>query len=278
MDRAVEVSVVVPAYRAARIVGATIRRLHAVLTERRETAEILIVDDGSADGTGDVARGAAADLGLADDHGPVRFRLLTLPRNRGKGRAVREGMAAAHGRLCVFTDADLAFGTEGFLGVLDALREGQPVAVASRFVKGATVLVPSEQVSILLRRHLASRLLNLAARIGFGVRARDTQAGLKGFSRPVVDAVFPALRTNRFGFDTEIFALTARAGIRPAEVPVRYRFGGKTTSVSLLRDGAITLWDLLAVRLRLWTGGYREAVRALQDVAAAQTVDAQDQR
>ncbi len=173
-------------------------------------------------------------------------------------------MLVARGEICIFTDADLAFGTEGLKDVLAALRAGAPAAVASRLVPDATILVSSGQVGVLLRRHVASRCLNYTVRVAFGIQTQDTQAGLKGFRRPVVDALFPSLRAHRFGADTEIFALLIRAGLKPVEVPVRFRFGGKSSSVHLLRDGLVTMRELVALRFRLWSGTYGPTIAALR--------------
>ena len=261
----IEISVVTPAFRAEASIGDTLASLIPLLREETARAEILVVDDGSPDHTADAARKAVEAAGLTADEGPVSFHLLRSDRNRGKGHAVRQGMLQAQGQICIFTDADLAFGTTGFLDLLSALRGGAAAAVASRLVKGASVLVPSHQVGVLLRRHVSSRCLNLLVRILFGIRTRDTQAGLKGFRRPVVDALFPCLRTNRFGADTEIFAVLIRAGLRPVEVPVRFRFGGKSSSVHLLRDGLVTLRELVALRFRLWSRAYSPVIATLKN-------------
>lgn len=262
----VEISVVIPAYQSETVLGATLATLTSLLGQETSRSEILVVDDGSRDRTAEVARAAAAAV-----DGTVDIEVLESDRNRGKGHAVRQGMLRAGGGICIFTDADLAFGTTGFLDLLAALRAGAPAAVASRLVEGASVLVPSHQVGVLLRRHVSSRCLNFLVRSLFGIRTRDTQAGLKGFRRPVVEALFPSLRTDRFGADTEIFALLIRAGIRPVEVPVRFRFGGKHSSVHLLKDGLITLRELLALRFRLWSRFYAPVIAALKAKAPSPT-------
>ena len=127
MDQpSIEISVVIPAYQAESAVGQTIETLVPFLRRETSRAEILVVDDGSRDRTGEVAQRSAEAAGLTQDEGSVSFRLLRNEANRGKGHAIQKGMLQARGDVCIFTDADLAFGTEGLKDVLSALRAGAP--------------------------------------------------------------------------------------------------------------------------------------------------------
>lgn len=229
-------SVVVPAYREATRIGGTVARLREALAplERAGGYEIVVVDDGSGDGTADAARAAGAD------------RVLAFETNRGKGAAVRAGMLAARGRTVAFTDADLAYPPEQLLGLLGRVEEGWDVVVGSRKHVGTTTLVRARRV-----RALASRAFNVLTELVLLGQYRDTQCGLKAFRSDVAKLVFSRARVDRFAFDVEVFHLAERYRLSLAEVPVDVA-NTATSTVRLGRDALRMLVDL--VRIRRWAG------------------------
>jgi glycosyltransferase involved in cell wall biosynthesis len=201
------ISLVIPAYNEALRIGRSLERAVAYLAPW-EPAEILVVDDGSADGTAEAVRACAARW--------PQIRCLSLPENRGKGSAVRAGILAAAGALVCFCDADLPITAAELQALVQRLQEGADVAIASRALR------PAEVTRAPLVRQGLSRAFNWVVRLGFGLSFRDTQCGFKGFRRAAARQLFAALATEGFTFDVETLVRAQALGLTVAEVPVRW--------------------------------------------------------
>ena len=241
MSETPSLSIVVPAYNEGRRLPGTLARVAAYLAATPEflPAEVIVVDDGSSDGTGAAAAAVRPPAGVA-------VRLVTLPRNRGKGAAVRAGMAASRGRRVLVTDADLAAPIED-VALLAAA--GADVAVGSRALRRE--LISRRQP---LPRDYLGRLFNLALRALGLTRFRDTQCGFKLLDGQLARRLAAELRLDGFAFDVELLARARRAGATLAEVPVRWHHVDGSR-VQPLRHGLRMFLDSLRVRLWLWTGG-----------------------
>jgi len=225
-------SVVVPAYNEARRLEDSLPPLLDLVTDAQ--AELIVVDDGSEDGTSAVA---AAHLA-----GVPRAKLLRLALNSGKGAAVRAGVAHARGRSIVFMDADLATDLRDLPALLDAL-DTADLAIGSRVIPGATVEGSTSA------RERMGRQFNRVARLVTGIDVRDTQCGFKAFRAPVAQLLFHLGVVDGFAFDVEILALARRMGYRIAEVPVHWRaVAGRR--VDVMRDPARMLRDVLLTQAR----------------------------
>jgi len=229
-------SVVIPAYNEAGRLPETLRALRGELDEMGETYEVIVVDDGSQDGTADTA------LELAS--GWPRLRVLRLPENRGKGWAVRAGMLAARGDLRLFTDADLSTPFDEVRRLRARLGGPVQVVIASRALPGSRIEVHQPRHRETMGRTY-NRLLQVVALPGL----HDTQCGFKLFTAEAAVACFEPLRTPRFGFDAEVLLRARRLGWEVAEVPVTWRHA-ENSRVSPLRDSVATLADLIKLRLR----------------------------
>jgi len=230
-------SVVIPAYNEAVRLPPTLRRLSAYLASRPH--EILVVDDGSRDGTADAARSTDCP-GL---------QILRTELNRGKGHAVRRGMLAARGERCLMTDADLSTPIEDLARLERSLDEGCDVAIGSRALPGADV-----QVHQPWYRENAGRAFNLMVRILALPDLRDTQCGFKLWRGEAARDAFGATRLDGFCFDVEALYVARKQGRRIAEVPVTWR-NDAGTRVGTLR-GMTAFLDLLRIRLNDWRGAY----------------------
>lgn len=196
--------------------------------------EVLLVDDGSTDGTADVARASASAAGLP-------LEVLSHERNRGKGAAIRTGVLAASGNPILVSDADLSTPLTEWIKLAQRLPT-HPVAIGSRAVDEN--LVRRKQP---FYRRLLGKSGNLLVRL-FAVRGiADTQCGFKLFRGDVARGLFRDARINRFAYDMEILHLAQRRGIAIAEVPVLW-FNSPDSRVSVLRDALPTLADLLRIR------------------------------
>ncbi|MER5601256.1 dolichyl-phosphate beta-glucosyltransferase [Streptomyces sp. NPDC002265] len=221
----VDLTVVVPAYNEEQRLGPTLDAITRCLDEpegRWGEWEIVVADDGSTDATRDIVT-ARED---------PRIQLIASPRNRGKGHALRIGVAASRGRRVLVTDADLAAPIEELEKLDKALGEGNAAAVGSRSVPGATI------------GHRQHRLRELLGRAGnFLIRSvavpgiRDTQCGFKLFDGDRARAAFAASRLDGWGIDVEVLQYFRRAGWPLAEVPVSWshQSGSKVRPLDYVR-------------------------------------------
>ena len=235
-------SVVVPAFREAAVIGETLAALRAGLAgvAPGDALELIVVDDGSGDATVECARAGGAD------------RVIELGRNRGKGAAVRAGMLAAVGEAVAFTDADLQYPPERIVAVLAGL-DGEVGAVVAR--RGRSGEAPLRRLGTRAVSRLARALVLGGAGAGEDLGA-DTQCGLKAFRRDVAREVFGRCRVDRFGFDVEVLLLLSLLGIPTAVETVEAAAGIRRSTVRVVRDGVGILRDLLGIRRRLRRGDY----------------------
>jgi dolichyl-phosphate beta-glucosyltransferase len=229
-------SVVIPAFNEARRLPPYLEEIIAYFEGRGAPYEIIVVDDGSRDGTADRVREVA---------GTAPVRVIPLAGNEGKGAAVRTGMLAAVGAFRMFTDADGATPISELKRLEAALLAGADVAIGSR-----TVHDPG--VSVVARRHrvVAGRLFNgLVARLGLP-DVGDSQCGFKAFTARAAEAIFGKLRTRGFGFDVELLMLARFYGFRVAEVAVSWadKPGSK---VGVFKTGPGMLWEIVRARIRM---------------------------
>lgn len=235
-------SIVIPAYNEVERLPPSLQRIVDFLHDRQIDAELLVVDDGSTDGTAAAAGALLAPLG-------ERGRVLCNPRNLGKGASVRLGMLTARGARVLFSDADLSAPIEELDKLERALDAGAGIAIGSRAVDRH--LIEGRQP---WHRDVMGRVFNLVAQVCAVPGIRDTQCGFKLFAAETVVPIFTRTRIDRFGFDIEVLALARRLGVRVAEVPVRWRdsAGSRVT----LAQGARAFLDPLRVRLGIALGRY----------------------
>lgn len=198
----------------------------------------MVVDDGSADGTADVARAAGV-------------RVLENPGNRGKGYSVRHGMLQAKGDWVLFTDADLSAPIDDLEKLWTAAgRADAAVAIGSRAIDRSLIGVHQP-----FFRETSGRFFNVAMRIVTGLPFHDTQCGFKLFERRAATAIFERQSLDGFGFDVEVLYIARRLGYLVLEVPVRWN-DVPGTKVSLLL-GMKGFLDPLKVRWNGIRGKYR---------------------
>jgi len=234
------VSVIIPAFNEQRCLGSTLRSVTGCLSEAWDY-EIVVVDDGSGDGTAAVARECAS----ADS----AIRLVQAGSHRGKGYCVRLGMRAATKRFRLVCDADLSTPIEE-LEMLYAWGErGYDIVIGSRAHPDSRIELRQS-----LFRETMGKCFNLVVRVLFGVRFRDTQCGFKLFSEKAA-SLFERQRIDGFSFDVETLVLAGRRGSRVKEVGVRWR-NDPDTRVNLVTHPARMLVDLIRLRVNLWRGIY----------------------
>jgi dolichyl-phosphate beta-glucosyltransferase len=241
-DPVPSLSVVIPAYNEEQRLERTIRDMMDWLRPRAERCEIIVVDDGSADGTSALVRRLERVFS--------ELRLIRLPLNRGKGFAVRTGVVNARGEHILFADADGATPMSELDRLQEALATGAAVAIGSRAMGAADVHVAAR-----LHRRLIGRLFHTMVSV-LAVRGfHDTQCGFKLFRADAAHDLFPRLRMNGFSFDVELLLMARRLGYAVAEVPVNWTHQ-PGSRINLITDSMRMALDLFIIRGRVWRGYY----------------------
>ena len=243
------ISIVIPAYNEADRIGRSLRAIAEYARGSSERFEVIVVDDGSTDGTSLLATQSFPRTPNA------QLRVLRYAPNRGKGHAVRYGLLAAQAPYAVFSDADLSTPISELPKLLKGLVDGDAdVTFGSRALDRSLIGVHQPR-----RRELGGRAFNLVLRLATGLPFWDTQCGFKAFRMNVCRPLVEAGTIDGFGFDIELLYEANRAGLRMREIAVRWDHcdGSK---VNFLRDGSRMLHDVLMVRKRGAHGFYDEGI------------------
>jgi dolichyl-phosphate beta-glucosyltransferase len=229
-------SIVVPAYNEENRLPQTLRQvLEWMARGNFSFLEVIVVDDGSRDGTASVVEALARE-------NPC-LRLLRNPGNRGKGYAVRHGMLEAKGEWILYTDADLSSPIAEMEKLCKAAREQDAgVAIGSRAVDRSLVEVHQPAL-----RELSGRCFNLVMRAVTGLPFRDTQCGFKLYRADAARKIFSRQKQDGFSFDVEDLLIAKKLGVRTVEVPVRWS-NVEGTKVQL-SQGIMSFLDLVKIRM-----------------------------
>ncbi len=227
-------SVVIPAYDEINRIGSTLTRMMEYLDGQDYTYEILIVDDGSTDGTLDLVKK------LSGDHEQVHS--YHYDGNRGKGYAVRYGMLKATGNYVLFSDADLATPIEEVEHLFEAMHKGSDIAIGSRDVAGSK-LEKRQSAFREFGGKVFNRLVQLTAVPGI----HDTQCGFKLFTGVACKNIFSRCLVDDFSFDVEMLYVARQLSYGIAEVPVRWHHV-EGSKVVYLRDTIRMLKTLLRMK------------------------------
>lgn len=229
-----DLSIVVPAYNEARRLPDALDRFAQWIRSLPWQVELVVVDDGSADGTSAAAAAHPCGCGV-----------IRLVRNAGKGAAVRAGMLEARGRVVAFTDADLPYRMHALEQAFTMIDEGR-----ADVVYGARDLLDSAMaVRRSAHRSLASVSFRMLTGLLISRHIRDTQCGLKAFSRRAAQEIFPRVHTNGFAFDAEAILVARRLGMVASRVPV-VLVNEAGSTVSLRRHAPQMLRDIVRAKLR----------------------------
>jgi dolichyl-phosphate beta-glucosyltransferase len=246
-------TIVLPAYDEAERIGPALDELFGYLRRRGDRAregspgsaglperiDVLVVDDGSTDGTADLVRSRPE----VTTDGVVRLGVLTVPHG-GKGAAVRAGMLAAEGDLVVFADADMATPPDQLPLLVTALAD-HDVALGSRIQADGSDMRASQPTY----RRLFGKGFHLLASAWVVGPVKDTQCGFKGFTRDAARDLFERQRITSIVFDVELIYLTRRRGYRMAIVPIHWydRRGSRMRASPML--ALRVAWDLFRIPL-----------------------------
>ncbi len=237
-----KLSVIIPAYNEEHRIGQTLIAVSEFLKNQPFASEILVVSDGSKDGTSFIVSNLKSQI--------PNLKLFVNHQNHGKGFVTRQGMLEATGDARLFMDADNSTTIEQVLPMLDCLGEGFDVVIGSIEVNGAKI---NEHAQWYRRAfgHWSKYLIRVVAGL-WGVH--DTQRGFKLFSAAAAEKIFLKATIEKFGFDIEVLALAKNFGYKIKELPVVWNNAGDS-KVSLKSYMEVFI-DLLRIRWNLWVGKY----------------------
>jgi dolichyl-phosphate beta-glucosyltransferase len=237
-----DLSLVIPAYNEEQRLGKTLRQDIAYLSQLERSWEIVVVDDGSYDQTAMIAQGYVNQQRHS-------VRLLRLPRNRGKGAAVQLGVMNAVGHYIIIADADNATPIEEVGRFLAEAKEDE-IFIGSRYVESANIKKKQSKWRVRL-----GRMGNVLIRFFLIDGISDTQCGFKLFPAAIAKDLFSRQRVDRWGFDMEILSIAQAMGIPIREKGVTWQ-DVPGSRLRPLRDATRTLFELIVIKINLWSGIY----------------------
>jgi dolichyl-phosphate beta-glucosyltransferase len=236
-----ELSIIIPAYNEESRLPATLEQIASYIGSSGRETEVLVVDDGSKDGTAGVAEYFQIKI--------PSLRVVSNGVNRGKGYSVRHGMQEARGRVALFTDADLSAPIEEAEKLLAALGKND-IAIGSRAMDRSLISVHESAF-----REVAGIIFNKIVQLILRLPFVDTQCGFKVFVREKCGIIFKQQTIERFGFDPELLYLARHHGLHAVEIPVRWGHS-PATKVSMLRDSIQMFLDVFTIRWNALRGRY----------------------
>ena len=239
----VALSVVIPAYNEKARLAQTFPRILSFLDSLRLPFEIILVDDGSTDGT------AASVVEMA--RGDSRLRVITHPVNSGKGRAIHTGMLAAKGGNVIFTDADLSTPIETVTPFLSHLADGCDVVVGNRRMKDSRLEVRQPRP-----RELLGQAFTRLTRFILRSKVTDQTCGFKGFTKAAAAEIFRRQRVFDWAFDAEILHIADRLALKVRQEPVVWH-DEAGSKVKVAGACVKSLKSLLVIWYNSVTGKYR---------------------
>ncbi len=238
-------SIIIPAYNEQDRLGATLEKVSEYISSFDIETELLVVDDGSSDATPTVARESFETSGLQN------ARVIRYEENRGKGYAVRLGLAESSGAVALFTDADLSTPISEIRKLVDPIFEDEyDVTFGSRALDRSLIGVHQPW-----RREQGGKAVNLFVRTLTGLPFWDTQCGFKAFRMERFRPLLEKMTIDRFGFDVEFLYAAYKNGLRMKEIAVRWD-NCEGTKVSIFRDSVRMVSEVIQIRKNGRKGAY----------------------
>ena len=227
-------SLIIPMYNEEKILPETIKTLHEYMSREFDDYEIVFSDDGSKDSSREIV----------ENCGLPNIRLVGYEHNRGKGGAVRNGMLNAKGDIRLFTDCDIAYGTD----IIKTLYNSFKAAKCDVMIGSRNIHEDGYEGYTFLRKVVSKTYIKLLCIVG-GFKLSDSQCGFKAFSGEAAEAVFSKCETNSFAFDFEAIMFATRLGFKINEIPVKIINHRQSDSkVNMLSDSVKMFRDVLRIK------------------------------
>jgi dolichyl-phosphate beta-glucosyltransferase len=229
------ITLIIPMYNESSIIADTAKTVSEYMQKNFDSYEVLFADDGSLDGSGNIVR----KLQLPN------VRVVGYEKNRGKGCAIRTGMLEAQGEIVMFTDADLAYGTEVIKRVYDTLSASD----ANMLIGSRNLSEDGYEGYTLLRKLMSKIYIKVLCVVG-GFKLSDSQCGCKAYKGEAVKEIFGRCKVDGFAFDFESILWAQKLGYKIVEMPVKI-VNHRESTVNVVKDTVRMLGDLRKMKKRI---------------------------
>ena len=238
----IELSLIIPVYNYQAKITSSLDLLVNFLTNLYVEVELIIVNDGSDDNTRVIIEDYLKSI-------KINAKLINLEKNLGKGAAVMSGFNNSVGKFKIFTDCDLAYPVSEVKKIYEALTKGADIAIANRRMPDSICELNTQLIPMVNKREKSGRLLNKIIRFLNLTKVTDTQAGLKGFSKEILNKL-GSIDSKGFGFDIELLnKAEKKLKANIVSVPVKYQFSDSSSTVSLYADGINILIEIIKLKI-----------------------------
>ena len=229
------ITLIIPMYNESRIIADTAMTVSKYMQENFDSYEVIFADDGSKDKSADIVKKLALP----------NVRVVSYEQNHGKGCAIRTGMLASTGEIVMFTDADLAYGTDVIKKAYDILKD----ADANMLIGSRNLSKDGYEGYTLIRRLMSKAYIKVLCTVG-GFKLSDSQCGCKAYKGEAVKRIFERCKVDGFAFDFESILWAQRFGYKIVEMPVKI-VNHRESTVNIFKDSFKMLRDLQKMKKRI---------------------------
>ena len=229
------ITLIIPMYNESRIIADTAMTVSKYMQENFDSYEVIFADDGSKDKSADIVKKLALP----------NVRVVSYEQNHGKGCAIRTGMLASTGEIVMFTDADLAYGTDVIKKAYDILKD----ADANMLIGSRNLSKDGYEGYTLIRRLMSKAYIKVLCTVG-GFKLSDSQCGCKAYKGEAVKRIFERCKVDGFAFDFESILWAQKFGYKIVEMPVKI-VNHRESKVNAIRDTFRMLGDLRKMKKRI---------------------------
>ena len=241
IENNIHISVIIPLFNESRVILDTLSKLNRYFAKQPYGFELIVVDDGSTDGTRDLINS------LSQENPYIR---LISNSHMGKGASVKSGVLSASGDYILFTDADLSTPIEELGKLMPFFKDGYDVIIGSRAKKESNILRHQPII-----RQAMGKIFNMLVRLFVLRGIKDTQCGFKVFRRQAAHKIFSLQRLNGFSFDVEILYIAKALGYKIKDIPITW-INRIDSRVGIAKDSLKMFFDLFTIKANILRGYY----------------------
>lgn len=250
------ISYILPTYQAESFIYENLKLFSEYCAKSGYNSELIVVNDGSSDRTNEMIEAFLKEEKKGNPS--IKIKYINLPKNRGKGYAVKKGVEVAEGQYIIFTDCDLQYSFENIKSIVDNLvdKKMNNVVIASRMHRESIYKIKARNIRWIYVRHTAGRIYNLLINLFTRLNIEDTQAGLKGFDRETAKLIFKKMTINGFCFDVDILACAKANKKKILTIPIEFNYTHEMSTINFVKQTFIMTFDLFRIFFKQITGYY----------------------